>query len=142
MTPETITLQKDEFLCRSGDEDNDLFQIQKGKMLVFVLKGSQVTPLAELGAGEYVGELSYFDHQPKSAFVVATEKTVLSKMPEDLLDKHFPPWLKTLAVHMTKKLRQTDELIRKKGIKKKNLDGIKPLSIEEQSHYFKLTKNT
>lgn len=141
MEPQTITLEKDQFLCRSGDEDRDMYQIQKGKMLVFVLKGSQVTPLAELEKGEYVGELSYFDHQPKSAFVVATEKTVLSKMPSDLLEKHFPPWLKTLAVHMTKKLRSTDELIRKKGIKKKNVEGIKPLSIEEQSHYFKLTKS-
>lgn len=142
MQTQTITLEKDEFLCRAGDEDRDLYQIREGKMLVFVLKGSQVTPLAELSEGEYVGELSYFDQQPKSAYVVATEKTVLSKMPGDLLDKHFPPWLKTLAVHITRKMRATDELIGKKGIKKKKVDGIKPLSIEEQSHYFKLTKNS
>lgn len=142
MQTQTVTLEKDEFLCRAGDEDRDLYQIREGKMLVFVLKGSQVTPLAELCEGEYVGELSYFDQQPKSAYVVATEKTVLSKMPEDLLEKHFPPWLKTLAVHITRKMRATDELIGKKGIKKKKVDGIKPLSIEEQSHYYKLTKNS
>lgn len=142
MQTQTVQLEKDEFLCRAGDEDRDLFQIVEGSVLVFVLKGSQVTPLAVLSAGEYVGELSYFDQQPKSAYVIATQKTVLSKLPGDLLEKHFPPWLRTLAVHITRKMRATDKLIGKKGMKKKNLDGIKPLTIEEQSHYFRLTKKS
>lgn len=133
-------LETDQLLCRSGDTDADMYKIIEGELLVFVVKGSQVTPLAYLGAGEYVGELSYFDHQPKSAYVIATRSTVLTKIPTELTQQHFPDWMKKVAVDITKKLRSTDELIRQKGIRRKNTEGIKPLSIEEQSHYYKLTQ--
>lgn len=135
-----LKLESDQFLCKSGDTDADMYKIIEGELLVFVIKGSQVTPLAYLGAGEYVGELSYFDHKPKSAYVIATKETLLKKIPNELMDQHFPDWMKRLAIDVTGKLRSTDELIRQKGIRRKNTEGIKPLSIEEQSHYYKLTQ--
>lgn len=134
------TLSPDEFLCKADDTDTDMYKIESGELLVFVIKGSQVTPLAYLEPGEYVGELSYFDHQPKSAYVVATQETKLKKIPAELLDTHFPDWLRLLAVDITGKLRKADEMIRMKGIRKMNKQGVKPLSIEEQSHYYKLTQ--
>ena len=59
--PLTVNLNKNEVLCREGDEDIDLYIIHEGKLLICGLKGSQVTPLAYLEAGEYLGELSFFD---------------------------------------------------------------------------------
>lgn len=140
MATTELTLESDQFLCQAGDTDADMYKITDGELLVFVIKGSQVTPLAYLGPGEFVGELSYFDHQPKSAYVIATQETHLIKIPNKLVDKHFPEWMKRLAVDITGKLRATDELIRQKGIRRKKAEGIKPLSIEEQSHYYKLTQ--
>ena len=37
-------------------------------------------------------------------------------------------------------IRQGDELIRSKGIRKKNLDSIRPLNIGEQTRCFKLVE--
>ena len=140
MSSPQLELEKEDFLCKAGDTDTDMYKIIDGELLVFVLKGSQVTPLAYLGQGEYVGELSYFDHEAKSAYVIATKETRLKKISNELIDHHFPDWLKKLAIDITGKLRSADELIRQKGIRRKKTESITPLSIEEQSHYYKLTQ--
>jgi CRP-like cAMP-binding protein len=140
MASTQLKLEIEHFLCKAGDTDTDMYKIIDGELLVFVLKGSQVTPLAYLTQGEYVGELSYFDHKPKSAYVIATKETRLKKISNDLIDQHFPEWMKKLAIDITGKLRTADELIRQKGIRRTKTEGIAPLSIEEQSRYYKLTQ--
>lgn len=138
--PMTVQLQPGELVCKAGDDNADLFIIHSGKLLVFVVNGTQVTPLAYLGAGEYLGELSFFDRQKRSAYVAAVEPSTLIQIPTEELERQFPPWLILMARRITQKLRDTDELIRKKGIRKQNVDSIKPLSIEEQRHYLELIK--
>ena len=135
----TIHLEKDEILFRADDQDTDLYIIHSGKLMVYVIKGTQVTPLAYLGPGEYIGELSFFDQNPRSANIIALEKSSLIKIPVSTLDKQFPKWLITMAQSITKKLRYTDEIIRQKGIRKKNVETIQALSIDEQRRIFQLT---
>jgi CRP/FNR family transcriptional regulator, cyclic AMP receptor protein len=134
--PLTVNLKEGEMICAAGEHDSSLFIVHSGKLMVFVNKGSQITPVAYLEDGEYLGELSFFDQRPRSAHVVALEETSLIKIPEGELHKQLPPWLSTIAVSMAEKLRRADDLIQKKGIRKKNVDSIAPLSIEEQTHYY------
>ena len=133
-----ISLKKDEFLFLAEETDCDLFIIQKGKVMVFVQKGSQIIPVAYLGAGEYIGELTFFDEGRRSASILCMENTDFIKIPVEEMHKHCPAWMKVISQQLTKKIREGDELIRSKGIRKKNVEGIKPLSIEEQTHCFKL----
>ena len=133
-----ISLKKDEFLFLAEETDCDLFIIQKGKLMVFVQKGSQIIPVAYLGAGEYIGELTFFDEGRRSASILCMENTDFIKIPVEEMHKHCPAWMKVIGQQLTKKIREGDELIRSKGIRKKNVEGIKPLSIEEQTHCFKL----
>ncbi len=133
-----ISLKKDEFLFLAEEEESDLFVIQKGKVMVFVQKGSQIIPVAYLGAGEYIGELTFFDEGHRSASILCMESTDFIKIPVEEMHKHCPAWMKVIGQQLTKKIREGDELIRSKGIRKKNVEGIKPLSIEEQTHCFKL----
>ena len=133
-----ISLKKDEFLFLAEETDCDLFIIQKGKLMVFVQKGSQIIPVAYLGAGEYIGELTFFDEGRRSASILCMENTDFIKIPVEEMHKHCPAWMKVIGQQLTKKIREGDELIRSKGIRKKNVEGIKPLSIEEQSYCFKL----
>lgn len=135
---QTVTLKKDEILFLAEEDNSDLFIIQKGKVMVFVQKGSQIIPVAYLGAGEYIGELSFFDSAPRSASIICMEDTVFKKISTDEMNAIFPNWLKTIGLQLTRKIREGDELIRSKGIRKKNVESIKPLSIEEQTRCFKL----
>lgn len=134
--PLTRQMTKGDMVCAAGEHDSSLYIIHSGKLLVFVTDGTKVTPLAYLGDGEYLGELSFFDGQPRSAHVVCIEDTTLIEIPITEKAKQFPPWLITMAQSITHKLRASSELIRQKGIRKKNVETIKPLSIEEQREYY------
>ena len=135
---ETIDLKKDQILFLAEDKDSDLYIIIKGQVMVFVQKGSEITPIAYLSKGEYIGELSFFDDEPRSASIICTEDSQFLKIKKEKMDEHFPQWLKIVGQQLTRKIRECDELIRSKGIRKKNLESIKPLSIQEQTRCFKL----
>ncbi|NOT77873.1 MAG: cyclic nucleotide-binding domain-containing protein [Bacteriovoracaceae bacterium] len=136
-----INHKNNEFLFLANDMENDLYIIEKGKVMVFVQKGSEIIPVAYLGVGEYIGELSFFDEGKRSASIVCLEDSLFLKIPSEEMKKHCPGWVRHLGQQLTKKIRSGDELIRSKGIRKKNVEGIKPLSMEEQSHYFKLVES-
>ena len=135
-----ISLKKDEILFLADGDDKDLYIIQRGRVMVFVQKGSQIIPVAYLADGEYIGELSFFDEGNRSAGILCTENTEFLKIPVEEMHNHCPAWLKVIGIQLTKKIRDNDELIRSKGIRKKNVEGIKPLTMEEQTHCFKLVE--
>ncbi|MDD4973527.1 MAG: cyclic nucleotide-binding domain-containing protein [Bacteriovorax sp.] len=135
---QTIALKKDDILFLAEEKDNDLYIVQKGKVMVFVQKGSEIIPVAYLGKGEYIGELSFFDNDARSASIICLEDSEFIKISTTEMNENFPAWLKTVGLQLTKKIRAGDELIRSKGIRKKNLESIKPLAIEEQTRCFKL----
>lgn len=139
--PLTKSVKKGEIICVAGEQNSDLFIIHSGKLLVFVTDGTKVTPLAYLNAGEYLGELSFFDGQPRSAHVISVEESTLIQIPVSEIDKQFPRWLQTIAHSITKKLRYSSDLIRQKGIRKQNVESMKPLSIEEQRNTYQSLQN-
>jgi CRP-like cAMP-binding protein len=135
---ELITLKKDDILFLANDSNNDLFIIQKGKVMVFVQNGSQIIPVAYLTVGEYIGELSFFDNEPRSASIICLEDTLFKKITAQEMNSNFPNWLKTIGHQLSRKIREGDELIRSKGIRKTNVESIKPLSMQEQTRCFKI----
>lgn len=139
--PQTLELADGQMLCSSGEQDYDLYIVHKGKLLVFVDKGTKVTPVAYIEAGEYLGELSFFDHQARSANVIALEKTTVIRIPVDELEKQFPHWLITLCQNISGRLRNADDLLQNKGIRKKNVKTVKPLELDEQVEFFNILKS-
>lgn len=138
--PFTRNLKKDEILFLADQKDYDLFIVHTGKLMVCVSKGSQISPIAYIGPGEYIGELSFFDCRPRSATVICVEDASLIQIPIEEREKQFPSWLLTLVISLTLKIRKADELIRQKGIRKKKVQGIRPLSMEDQRYFYKIIK--
>jgi len=132
--------KKDQIIFLAGQLENTLYYIRSGRVMICVLKGSQVTPLSYLEEGQFLGELSFFDDQPRSATVIATKETSLFAIPFSEKEKQFPDWLLKLGQSLTKKIRHNDELIRKHGLRKKHVESIRPLNIEEQTYYYQLIK--
>ena len=80
-----IYLPKDTVLFKEGDKDlKSMLVILSGRLLVYKSKKN----IAELGAGEYVGEMPLIDSQPRSASVKTLEDTLLLEIREDLFRKH------------------------------------------------------
>lgn len=137
----TVKYKKNDVVCVAGENIFDLYIVTEGKLIIVVNKGSQITPLAYIGEGEYLGELSFFDHLPRSAHVVCLEDTTLIRVPAIELNHQMPRWLSTLAKNITTRIRKVDDLIAAKGIRKKNVESIAALSIEEQTHYYNLLED-
>ncbi len=137
----TRHLEKGDVLTIEGDTNHDLFYVYAGNLMVSLRSGTAITPIAYIGAGEFIGELSFFDGLPRSADIIAVEDSTLIQIPPEYLKKQFPQWLVVVAKFMTKRMRAMDEIIKSKGIKRKNAQTIKPLSIEDQRYYYDKIKN-
>lgn len=78
---ERMTLDKGEALYRRGDEDRDLYIIERGEVALFVpLEGGGRLRLRKLGAGTVVGELDFYDRDPRDADAIAESPCVLWRL--------------------------------------------------------------
>jgi CRP/FNR family cyclic AMP-dependent transcriptional regulator len=62
-------------LCREGDPGREMFIIQKGKVQVRKRVGAGEEVLAELGEGEFFGEMALLIAQDRSATVETLEES-------------------------------------------------------------------
>ncbi len=129
-------------ICREGDEEKDIYLVLKGKLLICSRSGHRVTPIAYIGPNEYFGEMSFFDNQARSADVIAVEDTELLQIPPQALKSQLPKWLLFTTRQMTQRLRMMDQVISDKGIKRVNVETIKPLSIEDQRKLYDILQDT
>lgn len=69
-------------VVHEGDEGNGMFVVQSGSLKVFSMdeNGREIT-LSLLGPGEYFGELALLDALPRSASVLAVERSELLQIP-------------------------------------------------------------
>ena len=72
-------------IVRQGDEGNCMYFVGEGKCRVVSRRGGDLVELAQLGPGDVFGELSLFDHRPRSADVQAMTDCVLLKINEGVL---------------------------------------------------------
>jgi len=107
------TLEAEEILMTPGQTNQTIYFLLSGLLRIH-LDTPKGEPIAVLGPGESVGEMSVIDRQLVSAFVVAAEASRLLAMDEDIL------WSLVRASHeaacnllfiLTKRLRQTNAFI-------------------------------
>ncbi len=127
-------------LFYTGDEGDGLYIIVEGRMRV--QRGGQV--IAELGAGEVVGELAIMDQQPRSADAVAVSDVRLLELTsaalDELLDRH-GQIARGLFRIVTQRLRETnarqervDMLIRAYRVRGHMVAKIDPLDRRLDTH--------
>lgn len=135
---EQFEMQPYEVLVKAGDQSAELFLLKEGKLLVCALEGSKVTPISYIRGGEYLGELSFFDGRPRSAFVVTLEPCTLVKYTRQNSMEDTPSWLLKTLQSLSAKLREMDDFIGEVGIKRTKVDSIKPLGPDEHKKILSL----
>ena len=80
-------LKKDEILFNEGDEGQELYIVESGKLGVSVkTKDGADLDIAEFGPGDFFGEMSIFEQEPRSATCYTKSASVLQSLHEaDLL---------------------------------------------------------
>ncbi len=108
-------LKKNDYLFREGDASEAMFVIKAGKIAVLKSKGTSEITLAELGAGDMIGEMAFFDQKPRSASCRAMVDTTIIELPFRALNaqfKTFPEWAKAIMRTVNNHLRNANQKIK------------------------------
>ena len=70
-------------IVKQGDHGNTMFLILEGELRVRITTMGKESILATLSIGDFFGDISLFDHGPRSADVVANSDSVLLKISSD-----------------------------------------------------------
>ena len=110
----TLVFKKGDVIFRQGDFSSVMYDIAKGKVGVFAdYETERVHQLAELKAGDFLGEMGMIEVYPRSATAVALEDdTTLNEIGEDELNDYFkdkPEKLLKIMKQISARIREIDE---------------------------------
>jgi CRP/FNR family transcriptional regulator, cyclic AMP receptor protein len=105
-------------IFEQGDEGDAMYLIEDGRIRIFINdeEGDEVT-LAELAGGDFFGEMAILDGKPRSAHASVLSDARLAVLSRD----HFLSFVRqnpdvalTMLGAITKRLRETDEMLRQR----------------------------
>src|SRR5437667_7452716 len=123
---EDIDCKSKTVLFRAGEEGNAMYLIEQGKVRISVqaTDGHEMT-LAELGRGDFFGEMALLDGQRRSADAIVAEDSRLAVLSRE----HFLSFLRSspdIALEMltalANRLRRTDQLLRHSATRNVNVE--------------------
>lgn len=108
---EVIHLAEGQFLMRRGEQDRDIYRIERGTLEVTDTRFHPGIILKALGKGEVVGELGFIAGIPRSADVIAGSGCVVRRWPAEALDRFIQAdqgfatrFWKAVAIEVTQRL--------------------------------------
>lgn len=113
---QTKRLQPGQYLFYEGEPSEAMYLVKTGTLSIRKRKGSGFVEVARIKNGEIVGELSFFDRQPRSAAAMAIKDTELVEIPFSSLDLIYakvPDYLKTIMASVAERIRKADDTIRR-----------------------------
>jgi CRP-like cAMP-binding protein len=120
MRDKTVELELDfadgEVIVTEGDRGSEMFIIQEGKVEVSRVLGGQTKVLAILDRGEFFGEMSVLEGEPRSATVRAIGKTKVMVLKQGgllLKIRRDPTFAIDMLQHMSHRLRYLNEEVAK-----------------------------
>ena len=129
---ESMTLPKDTLLTRAGENKKPLYKVIEGEVLIFIIKKNTVIPLGKIKSGDFIGELSFFDNGPRSAYSITLSETVVELYSQEELDQEIPVWLKEFGRSLAKKIRSNDQAISEANYRPRAVGEMIKLEAQEQ----------
>jgi CRP-like cAMP-binding protein len=109
-----VTVRAGHVLIRQGHHHQEMYVIETGSATVEI-DGREV---ATIPAGEFVGELSYFNRSPASATVTTSEESSVLVVPynrfEQVMDDN-PMFVRALVAELAERLDATDAKLKSLG---------------------------
>ncbi len=105
-----------EVLFKEGDASTSMYLIKRGTIEVRKAKGSGHILIGRAYTNEVIGELSFFDRQPRSATAVAEGEVEVMELPFANLDKQYkqlPDYFRAILASVAERLRKANETVRK-----------------------------
>src|SRR5581483_10104307 len=119
MEEHVLEYKKGDILFREGENTKDLYIIQNGIVKIYRESDGKKLLIAIVHAGQFVGELSFFDGKPRSASAEAATDIKVLKLDQSRLEKEIkklPSWLLVLIRSIADRIRIADEVITRNHI--------------------------
>lgn len=114
--PGTQFFRPGQYLFREGDPSGCMYLVKKGTVAIRKMKGGAYVELGRIYSNEVIGELSFFDRQPRSAAAIALTEVEVLEISFKSLDKIYedvPDYLKTIMASVAVRLRKANDTIRR-----------------------------
>jgi CRP-like cAMP-binding protein len=111
--PPCETVLPDNYIIRQGDQKDDMFFVETGRFRLVRTVGENEVDIAEVGAGNMVGELSLFSGWEQLISVKAVTHSVIYRInAKDFLDNHLqaPTWYFSILKQMANRIFNTSQL--------------------------------
>lgn len=111
----TKKLEKGQYIFRENDPSDAMYVVKSGKIAIVKAKGPTEIVLAELGPGQMLGEMAFFDNRPRSASAKALAESEVIALPFKALYaqfKTFPEWLRAMVKTVNTNLREANQRIK------------------------------
>ena len=134
---ETLDCEAPKVLFRAGDAGDAMYIIERGKVRISVqaTDGRELT-LTELGQGDFFGELTLLDRQPRSANATVSEESRLAVLSRE----HFLSFMRgspdvalEMLTALANRLRHTDELLRHTATRNVNVEEAAQLTLANRA---------
>jgi CRP/FNR family cyclic AMP-dependent transcriptional regulator len=134
---EPLDCKANTVLFRGGDTGDAMYLIERGKVRICVRArdGHEVT-LAELGRGDFFGEMALLDGQRRSADAVVAEDARLALLSRE----HFLSFMRgspdvalEMLTALANRLRHTDELLRHSATRNVNVEEAAQLTLADRA---------
>jgi CRP-like cAMP-binding protein len=115
MSAKEVQLKAKDILFEEGDPSKNLYFLKKGAIRLFRRKGDGKIEIDTVRPGQVLGEMAFFDGQPRSASAEALVPSDLIEISHTALDdalNKFPEWLVTLTKTVSTRLRAANNRIR------------------------------
>ena len=110
---------KDEYICYEGQLGKEMYIVLRGSIGVFITGVlGNLTKVAEIGEGQFFGEMAIFDKQPRSASCIALEDTVCIAIDKNNLQKFLetcPDMAEVIMSGMSNRIRRLNEELYKRS---------------------------
>ncbi len=114
-----IKLKKGQVLFVEGEASAYLYIIVQGKVRVVKENDSELIPISVVGDKSFLGELSMFSDEPRSACAFAIEDTdvlMIKKSEIKKVIKSCPLWVSEIMETLSNRLRSSIEILREHKI--------------------------
>lgn len=121
---EQLVFVPGEVIFEEGDESNSLMFIQEGKVEVFRIREGLSIVLGTMGAGEFLGTVTLFSKEPRTAGARALTQTKVLVMKAAQLEqglKSVPSWISSVVKDTVARLKFVDERFVESKLKERQL---------------------
>ena len=97
-----------DMLLKEGEKGRSVYIVRSGQLEANTSKNGEKIVLGKIIEGEFVGEMAYINHEPRSANVVALQDCELIEIPIDLLDHMLfqkPSWSRSLMMTLANRVK-------------------------------------